>query len=119
MVNPRYSSLTPVRPLPLPEDARELKLEVLRLRDEIIGLRTVIAEAEVREKARAERESLSSVVDPSAHVEYLQGVVADLELQIQQIRSSSTWKVGQVFLSPVWALRSLFRPGRLRAGKQG
>jgi len=118
MTDSRYSSLTPVRPRPLPDDARELKAEVLRLRDEIIGLRAVIAEAEVRDKARAESEALSAVIDPSAHVVYLQGVVADLEFQLREVRSSSTWKVGRVLLSPVWALRSLFRPSGSRAGDQ-
>ena len=119
MIDSRFSSLTPVRPLPLPDEDRELKLEVMRLRDEIVGLRVVIAEAEVREKARAERDALSAFIDPSAHVDYLQGVVADLEFQLREVRASSTWKVGRVLLSPVWAIRSLFRPRGLRAGDQG
>ena len=103
------TTLAPHRPHPLPTAVDGLQTEVLRLRDEVIGLRARLAESEVREKARAERETLSREIDPKDHIEHLQLVVADLEAQIAAIKNSSTWRAGRVLLSPVWLVRGRSR----------
>jgi hypothetical protein len=91
----------------LPADPLELRHEVLRLRDELIGVRALLAEAEVVIKRYMERESIGSSLTPEAHVEYLKGVVDDLELRLAATRSSATWRIGRVILFPLHFARRL------------
>lgn len=99
------SKLVPTKPLPLPSSIEELRREVLRLRDEIVGLRAQLAEAEVTIKRQHDVHALTASPEPAVHVEYLKGVVADLESQLIATRSSTTWRLGRLLLAPARAFR--------------
>lgn len=96
-----FSSLAPVRPKALPKEPDALGREVLRLRDEVIGLRARLAEADVVIKRQSEMQAISALIEPSVHVEYLQGVVQDLETQLADIRASATWRLGRLLVAPI------------------
>jgi len=91
----------PVAPRRLPDDVHGLHLEIYALRDEILGVQARLAEAEIIIKKCKESEASEISMEPAVHVEYLETVVADLEFQIREIKSSSTWKLGRLLLSPV------------------
>jgi len=97
----QFSNLSPVMAKPLPTEPLELQREVLRLRDEILGLRARLAEAEVVIKRTSEVKTVGSVNEAADHVEYLVGVVADLEKQLAEVKASSTWRIGRAMLLPV------------------
>ena len=105
-----FSMLAPVKPRALPRATEELQHEVLRLRDEVIGMRARLAEAEAVIKRQVEIQTISSSVDPAIHVEYLKGVVEDLEKQLKDIRSSSTWRLGRLLLAPVRVFKRSGKP---------
>ena len=105
-----FSMLAPVKPRSLPQEQIELQREVLRLRDEVIGHRARLAEAEVVIKRQVEMQAISASVDPAIHVEYLKGVVEDLEKQLKDIRSSSTWRLGRLLLAPVRVFKRSGKP---------
>lgn len=100
-----FLKLTPAKPIPLPSRHEELRHEVLRLRDEVVGLRALLAEAEVTIKRQHDVHALSASVEPEVHVEYLKHVVADLESQLIATRSSTTWRLGRLLLAPVRVFR--------------
>ena len=85
----------------LADDVQELHKEIYVLRDEIVGLQARLAQAEVTIKRYKEGQARNFIMDPSAHVEYLETVVDDLEFQIRDIKASSTWKIGRILLSPI------------------
>lgn len=95
----------PVSKSPLSTNVQELHREIFILRDEVLGLQAQLARAEVTIKKSKEGEAMNFVMDPSAHFEYLETVVHDLEFQIRDIKASSTWKVGRVLLSPIRLFR--------------
>jgi hypothetical protein len=100
-VSRKVEVVTPVLSKRLADDVQELHKEIYTLRDEVLGLQARLAKAEVIIKKYKEGEALDFVMDPAAHVEYLETVVTDLEFQIREIKSSSTWKLGRIFLSPI------------------
>ena len=91
----------PVEPRRLPDDVHGLRLEIYALRDEILGFQARLAGAEIIIKKCKESEASGISMEPAVHVEYLETVVADLEFQIREIKSSSTWKLGRLLLSPL------------------
>lgn len=97
----QYSHLSPFLPEPLPTEQTDLQREVLRLRDEVIGMRARLAEAEVVVKRMTESDAIRTSDHAAAHAEYLSGVVADLENQLAAIKTSSTWRIGRALLLPV------------------
>lgn len=101
MNSERFDGLSPLAAKPLPTEPVELQREVLLLRDDLIGLRARLAEAEVVIKRMSEMKAIGSPVDAVDHVEYLMGVVNDLEKQLAAVKSSSTWRIGRALLFPV------------------
>lgn len=104
------ASIPPAEPLRVPalsQDAKELQLEVLRLRDAIFGLRAEKAELSARMHAQTEAAHLGAEADSNDAVEHLELVVHDLQVQLAAIKSSTTWRVGRLLVSPVRLLRSL------------
>ena len=95
--------------LPLPEESSELKREIFRLRDEVVGLRAELGQAETRIKRHVEIAHLESAPEPATHIEYLEGVVRDLQFQIDEIRRSATWRLGRFLMSPLRLMKSLAR----------
>lgn len=104
-VSRKVGVVTPIRSQQLTSDVQGLHKEIYTLRDEVLGLQARLAQAEVVIKKYKEGEALDFVMDPSAHVEYLETVISDLEFQIRDIKSSSTWKLGRVLLSPIRLFR--------------
>lgn len=96
-----FAGLSPLSPKPLSINCLELQHEVLRLRDEVVGLRARLAEAEVVIKRTSEAGSISSQLNLDERAAYLTGIVDDLESQISAIKSSSTWRIGRALLLPV------------------
>ena len=93
----------------MPDDIRGLQLEVLRLRDELIG-------ALAREgEARARLDGLFN--SEARHLEHLSvknqaNLLAqknDLEDQIDTILHSRTWRIGALLLKPAKPIRWLIR----------
>ena len=101
----KVDAAKPVVAQRLTDDVQELHKEIYVLRDEVLGLQARLAQAEVTTKKYKEGRSLDFVMDPSAHVEYLKTVIDDLEFQIQDIKASSTWKIGNILLSPIRLFR--------------
>jgi len=93
----------------MPENVEELRLEVLRLRDELIGC--LVREGELRaqlQKIQVGNARRSEAMGILNH----QHVVArneQLEDQIDLILSSRTWKIGAVLLGPAKPLRRILR----------
>ena len=104
-VSRKVDPATPVVSQRLADDVQELHKEIYMLRDEVLGLQARLAQAEVTIKKYKEGEALDFVMDPSAHVEYLETVIDDLEFQIRDIKASSTWKIGRILLSPIRLFR--------------
>lgn len=102
------SPVPPARPVisgfDLPEQA-ELALEVMRLRDQVFGLRAENAEMAARLAEALERNDLRSNLDPDTVVEHLELVVHDLEFQLRQVKESTTWRLGRALLRPVSWIR--------------
>lgn len=103
--NHDFSRLSPLVTKALPSDEADLRLEVLRLRDEVVGLRARLAEAEVVIKRLSEPDALKRSGRPSDHVEHLKLVVADFEKQLAEVKASSTWRVGRALLLPIRIFR--------------
>jgi len=95
----------PVRPQPLPRDREDLEIELLRLRDEFIGMRARFAQSEIELKRLRESANLKSFTSPTEHVDYLEGVVKDLESQISALKKSTTWRIGRFIMSPIRLLK--------------
>lgn len=95
-----------IRSISLPQDQRELQLEVLRLRDMVNGLRAENAELAAISMAAAERASFAKTPDAGDAVENLELVVHDLHIQLNEIRRSTTWRLGRLLLAPVRWIRS-------------
>ena len=95
-----------IRAAALTEDPQDLQIEVLRLRDMVIGLRAENAELAATSMAAAERASLISTPDAEDVVENLELVVHDQQIQLDAIKRSTTWRIGRLLLSPVRWLRS-------------
>ena len=94
---------------PLPENIEELQLEVLKLRDELIGC--LVREGELRAQLQkiqigdARRDEAMGILNH-------QNVVArneQLEEQIDLILSSRTWRIGALLLGPAKPLRRILR----------
>jgi hypothetical protein len=93
----------------MPENVEELRLEVIQLRDELIGC--LVREGELRAQLQkiqigdARRGEAMGILNH-------QNVVArneQLEEQIDLILSSRTWRIGAVLLGPAKPLRRILR----------
>ena len=96
--------ITPAMPAvnaDLPTGEADLVLEVLRLRDRVHGLRAENAELSARLAAATESSALQKELNPEDVIEHLELVVHDLDFQLKQVRSSTTWRVGRLVLAPV------------------
>lgn len=94
---------------PMPENVEELRLEVMQLRDELIGC--LVREGELRAQLQkiqigdARRGEAMGILNH-------QNVVArneQLEEQIDLILSSRTWRIGALLLGPAKPLRRILR----------
>ena len=95
----------PVRPQPLPRDREELEIELFRSRDEFIALRARLAQSEIEVKRLRESATLKYFTSPTEHLDYLEGLVKDLEFQILELKKSTTWRIGRFIMSPIRLLK--------------
>ena len=95
-------------------DLEQLQLEVLRLRDELIG--ALAREGEVRARldglrnSEARWEQHNSILNHSAVVEQRD----DLQVRLDTVLNSRTWRVGRAILAPFRLFRS---PSGSKEGK--
>lgn len=98
-----------VSPLQSNQNIEELQLEVLKLRDELIGC--LVREGELRaqlQKIQVGNDRRGDALGILNH----QNVVArneQLEEQIDLILSSRTWRIGALLLGPAKPLRRILR----------
>jgi hypothetical protein len=88
-------------------DREELELQVLRLRDELIGAEAMLGELRERVerlKARCRRtEELCEL--RVANVENELAISKMYEQQLEMVLASTTWRVGRMIVKPTFALR--------------
>jgi hypothetical protein len=90
-----------------------LKLQVLHLRDELIGAEAKLGELRARvERLQARSKRTEDLCElRMAHVENELAIGAMNERQVEMMLSSTTWRVGRAVVSPAFALkRALQRP---------
>ena len=91
---------------------RELELTILALRDQLIGSEAKLGELRAdlqREQARyARAQELFEI--RTAHASNERAIREDLKKQLDDMRASTTWRVGRAVLKPVQILRSTRRP---------
>ena len=101
--------IEPARPVMRAETmsgAADLELEVLRLRDRVLGLRAENAELSAQLAGSIETAALRSGADAETVTEHLETVVHDLDFQLRQVKASTTWRLGSALLRPVrWVRR--------------
>ena len=93
------------------ESVEQLQMEILRLRDELIGAAAELGELRARLNApslNATAAEAKAAVDNS--VELLRRV-EDLERRNQQLLSSSSWRIGNLLIRPFSFLRRAFSQG--------
>lgn len=107
-----------VRPGPPHEDASRaeveaLKLQVLQLRDELVGAEAKLGELRARvERLQARCKRTEDLCElRMAHVENQLAIGSMHEQQVEMMLSSTTWRVGRAVVSPAFAIkRALQRP---------
>lgn len=93
------------------ESVEQLQMEILRLRDELIGAAAELGELRARLNApslNAAAAEAKAAVDNS--LELLRRV-EDLEQRNQQILSSASWRIGNLLIRPFSFLRRAFSRG--------
>ncbi len=93
------------------DELAELRLQVLRLRDELIGSEAKLGEARERLSRMADRskriEDLATL--RVAHVENELAIGEMYRGQVELILASTTWRVGRAIVSPSFAIKRLLR----------
>ena len=99
--------------LPMPSNLTEARHEILRLRDEVIGLQAVVGtlrgEIELRAVQKNATERLTNHVDVS-HLIFERDHYRTVA---EELKHTTTWRVGKFMLFPVAVLKGLsFRSKR-------
>jgi hypothetical protein len=90
-------------------DTEALKLEILKLRDELIG--AIIREGELRARLDAMMNKDRLDIEHQAfknHANIL-AINESLEEQIDDILNSRTWRIGRFFIKPVGKAKQVLR----------
>lgn len=92
-------------------ELEELRMQVLRLRDELIGSEAKLGEARERLSRMEDRcrriEDLATL--RVAHVENELALGEMYRGQVELILASTTWRVGRAIVSPSFAVKRLLR----------
>lgn len=86
-------------------DVDELHREILRLRDELIGAEAQLGELRARLRVETERRRFDQESREVSDLEHVMNVNADLEQQLDDMRASTTWRLGRVIVRPLSLLR--------------
>lgn len=93
--------------LPMPSNLTEAQYEILRLRDEVIGLQAVVGtlrgEIELRTVQKNATERLTNHVDVS-HLIFERDHYRTVA---EELKHTTTWRVGKFILFPIAILKSL------------
>ena len=90
-------------------DTEALKLEVLKLRDELIG--AIVREGEIRAQLEAilNKERLQLQHDALTNHEQILAINKSLEEQLETIIESRTWRVGRLIMKPAGKVKLVLR----------
>ena len=93
------------------DDLRTLRLQVMQLRDELVGSEAKLGEARERAtrlEARCRRiEELFEL--RKAHLDNDLALGKMYEVQVEMMLASTTWRVGRMIVSPPYQLRRLLK----------
>jgi len=89
----------------LSRDLSACHLEILRLRDEVIGLQAELVEARNRIKRSLDGDQDLKVYSAAGLISYLEAQVDAHVREIALIRNSWTWKVGRIVMTPIRVLK--------------
>lgn len=92
----------------LPDDVNQLRLEILRLRDENIGLHAELAEERSRRTMSVGEDQDSNSYSVAGLVSGFEAQIVALSSEIGLIRSSWTWRVGRWVMLPVRVIKRIF-----------
>ena len=86
-------------------DVDALQREILHLRDELIGAEAQLGELRARLRVEAERRRFDQQSREVSDLEHVLTVNADLEQQLADLRTSTTWRLGRAIVRPFSVLR--------------
>lgn len=96
-----------------------LQREILRLRDELIGAEAQLGELRARLRVELERRRFDQESREVSDLEHVMTVNADLEHQLADLRTSTTWRLGRAVVRPLSLLRRPTRSELPGAGSTG
>ena len=90
-------------------DTEALKLEILKLRDELIG--AIVREGELRAQLESiqNKDRLKLEFAAVQNHEQLIAMNENLEKQLDAIIASRTWRIGRFFMKPVGLAKTVMR----------
>ena len=86
-------------------DVDALQREILHLRDELIGAEAQLGELRARLRVEAERRRFDQQSREVSDLEHVLTVNADLEQQLADLRTSTTWRLGRAMIRPLSLLQ--------------
>lgn len=86
---------------------KELELEILRLRDELIGAAAEMGELRAQLNARSLDEHSKELVQAVANTKELKRRLKAAEQQLDEIKGSASWKLGNLIIRPFSFLKRL------------
>lgn len=92
----------------LSEDLKTCHLEILRLRDEVFGLKAELEEAKNRIERTLNEDNELKIYSAAGLISYLEAQVEAHVREVALIRSSWTWRVGRIMMTPVRVLKKVF-----------
>lgn len=87
------------------DEVDALQREILRLRDELIGAEAQLGELRARLRIETERRRFDQESREVSDLEHVMTVNADLEQQLDDLKASTTWRLGRAFVRPLSLLR--------------
>lgn len=97
----------PIRAGELPSNISECHLEILRLREELLGAHAELSELRHRITLSVDLDNPISGYASVGLVNHLEAQVQSLQAEIKLIRSSWTWRLGKVCLLPLRILQRI------------
>ncbi len=82
-----------------------LQREVLRLRDELIGAEATLGDLRARLRIASERERTKEAAREVSDLDHVMTVNHHLQMQIDEIHTSTTWRIGRLIVRPLSVIR--------------
>jgi hypothetical protein len=90
----------------LSRDLSTCHLEILRLRDEVIGLQAELVEARNRIERSLDEDQELRTYSAAGLISYLEAQGEAQAREIALIRNSWTWKIGRIVMTPIRVLKT-------------